>query len=420
MSASANIHEDIKVAQILHDLALDGYRGPGKAEFESKERYRWLKDFGTRLWLDTGDLAAAEKVWSRELEALTTNNTLVNQVVETGQFDGLVPFAVRKLRGIRPDISERDLIIEMAFLINAKLALTLVETLGAHVSVELHPNIGFDIRKTLTFARRYYAINPEYFYVKIPLTPAGFISTRLLSLDGVPINYTLGFSARQNYLAALFSKPRFVNVFLGRLNTVVEENRLGAPENVGEKATLASFEMVRQLRETHTDIETQQIAASIRSGNQVAALAGVDVFTIPPKVAEEFLGMDIDRDRLRRYRSQDLYVELNHSKPTEIEQIRQLWTVDAEFISFAQDAARQAGQMKSGEDMVSLSNEHKVNLFGQWSEDDRRKIREKGKIPDLSQWPGAPLDDLMSTAAFEAFAKDQEDLDTRIARLIHI
>lgn len=56
MSTSVGIHEDLKLAQVLQDLALEGYRGPGKAEFESKERYRWLREFGTRLWLGPGYL----------------------------------------------------------------------------------------------------------------------------------------------------------------------------------------------------------------------------------------------------------------------------------------------------------------------------------------------------------------------------
>ncbi len=38
-----------------------------------------LKDVGTELWLDTGDLEEAEKIWTAEMTALTTNNTLVNK-----------------------------------------------------------------------------------------------------------------------------------------------------------------------------------------------------------------------------------------------------------------------------------------------------------------------------------------------------
>jgi len=418
MSIPTAVHEDLKLSQAVRELALEGYEKPGKIEFESREKYAWLRDLGSSLWLDTGDAEAAQKVWSRELEALTTNNTLVNQVVRTGALDGLIAYAARKIRDVRPGISDRDLIVETGFLVNAKLALGLVQRFGAHVSVELHPDVGFDVQKTLAYARRYYDINPDYFYVKAPLTPDGFVATRLLSAEGVPVNYTLGFSARQNYLAALFSRPRFVNVFLGRLNSLVEENGLGRPENVGEKAALASYEAVAELREAHRDLPTQQIAASLRSGSQVAALVGVDVLTMPPKAAEEYLELDITRNDLCRYGSQDLRVELNPEKPVETSQLGSLWLIDARFIDFAQDAAAQADQMTSGRELVELSRRHAVNLFSEWSAEERQRIREKGKIPDLSQWPGRPVDDLMSISALESFAKDQEELDERIAGLV--
>lgn len=417
MSTSVRIHEDTKLAQAVRDLALEGYKGPGKPAFDDKEKYIWLKDLGSRIWLDTGDLAAAQGVWSPQVEALTTNNTLVNQVVQTGKMDGLIAYASGVIRKARPEISAKELVMELAFLVNARLALSLVEELGAHVSVELHPDLGFDVERTLAYARRYYEINPDNFYVKVPLTPDGFISVRQLSSEGIPINYTLGFSARQNYLATLFSRPRFVNVFLGRLNQVVEENHIGKPENVGEKTGLASFEAVKALRESGKGIPTMQIAASMRSGQQVATLAGVDVLTIPPKVAADYLNSDMAKSDVRIHESSNLEVELDMSRAVEVAGVHQLWEIDEQFIAFVDDACKLADQMRSGADLVALADRHSVNLFHNWSKEERQAIREKGKIPDLSQWPGRPVDDLMSISALESFAKDQTELDARIERI---
>lgn len=416
---AVGIHADAKLAQTIRELALEGFTGPGNPEFASRPKYVWLRDLGSRLWLDTGDVVAAEKAWSPELDALTTNNTLVNQVVQTGSMDGLITYAVKKIREARPDISEQDLVMELGFLANAKLALSLVQHFGAHVSVELHPDMAFDLEQSLIFARRYYEINPSHFYVKLPLTPAGFIATRLLSNEGIPINYTLGFSARQNYLAAKFAHPRFVNIFLGRLNSLVEENNLGKPENIGEKATLASFEAVKEIRNTQKEFPTFQIAASMRSGQQVATLAGIDVLTIPPKAAEEYLEMDISKNDLKLRHSSELPVELNSNKPVEASAVMRLWEIDEAFVAFTEDAVKQADQMKSGHDLMELAEKHNVNLFYDWSPEDRKKIRKKGKIPDVSQWPGVPIDDLMSISALETFAKDQEALDGRIKDLIN-
>ncbi|MCE5199667.1 transaldolase family protein [bacterium] len=413
-----SVHEDPQLAGVVHQLALEEYEGPGEFTHESREKFAWLKDLETQLWLDTGDADAAARVWSVELQALTTNNTLVNQVVQTGVMDDLIVRAVEKIRQASPGITHHDLVIELAFLVNAKIALSLVSKFGANVSVELHPDVGFDVHSSLVFARRYYAINPSHFYVKIPLTPDGFISARRLSCDNIPINFTLGFSARQNYLAARFSGPRFVNVFLGRLNSLVEENKLGDPTNVGEKAALASYEWVRDLRKSHADIYTYQIAASMRSGNQVVTLAGVDVLTIPPKVAQEYLDLSIHKADIRRHTSDELEVNVNYMPDSDVSNFEQLWTVDAQFIGFVEDAVRQADQLTDGPDLVRLAQSHDVNLFYGWSAEDRQRIREKGKIPDLSQWPGAPLDDLMSISALESFAKDQLALDNRIGELV--
>jgi transaldolase len=418
MAMEVSVHEDTRLIEIVKGLALNGFKGSGRTEAESKERYVWLKDLETRVWLDTGDAASAEKVWSPEVDALTTNNTLVNQVVQTGSMDGLIAYAAREIRRAQPGISDKDLVIEIAFLVNAKIALGLVEKFGAHVSVELHPNLSSDIPNTLMFARRYHDIEPSRFYVKVPLTPDGFVATRILSLEGIPINFTLGFSARQNYLAARFSRPRYVNVFLGRLNSLVDENNLGEPENVGEKAALASYEAVRDLRKSRKDVFTYQIAASLRQGRQVATLAGVDVLTIPPKVAQEYLEMDIARHDVHRRTADELPVRLSPDKPVETSEVERLWQVDARFVEFVEDAVSQADRITSGRQLVDVSVRHNVNLFYDWSPGDRRAIRRKGKIPELSQWPGVPLDDLMSVSALEAFITDQTALDERIAGLV--
>lgn len=407
-------YQDDELAGVVRELALEGYKGLGTPHRESREKYKWLQELGSGIWLDTGDLEAARKVWSSEVEALTTNNTLVNQVVQTGKMDSLIPEAAKRIRAACPNISDKDLVIEIAFLINARLALTLVQELGARVSVELHPDVGFDVTRTIAYARRYYEINPDFFYIKVPLTPDGFISVRQLSDEGIPVNFTLGFSARQNYLAARFSRPRFVNVFLGRLNQVVEENNLGKPENIGEKVGIASYEEIKYLRES-ARVPTQQIAASMRSGKQVAMLAGVDVLTIPPKAAAEYLELEIAKDDIRCWRSAELEVDLQAEK----DRVASLWQVDERFIAFVDDVISQADQMKTGYDLVELSDKHGVNLFKRWTNEERLKIREKGKIPIVSAWPDAPIDDLMSMSALESFTKDQMELDSRIAGLIH-
>ena len=117
------------------------------------------------------------------------------------------------------------------------------------MSVEEHTDLAHDVELAVLYGKRFHAICPERFIVKLPLTPAGLLSMRKLRRAGVPVNFTLGFSARHNYLAARLGDPSFVNVFLGRLNAFVADAGLGSGAGVGEKATAASQEAIRTLRQ---------------------------------------------------------------------------------------------------------------------------------------------------------------------------
>src|SRR5207249_11892434 len=131
---------------------------------------------------------------------------------------------------------------------NWRQALRLVAAVDATVSVELHPGMAHDIEASERYGRRYYAVCPERFIIKVPLTPDGFLAARRLSDAGIPVNFTLGFSARQNVLAACLARPSFVNVFMGRLNAFVSDNGLGDGRFVGEKATLSTQRAIRRVR----------------------------------------------------------------------------------------------------------------------------------------------------------------------------
>ena len=93
-----------------------------------------LRNTGTELWLDTGDIEEAEKNWSAEMTALTTNNTLVNKEIQKGIYDKFISEA----REIVKDLPLRDQIVEIAFILNARHGLRLAKKFGGMVSVELH------------------------------------------------------------------------------------------------------------------------------------------------------------------------------------------------------------------------------------------------------------------------------------------
>ena len=399
-----------KLDEILHGLAFEKIEGASPRN-ESDPLLARLKALGTEVWIDTGELEKAQEIWKDELTALTTNNTLANQVVQSGVMDQVIEDTIQKINQEGLDLSAEEMTLEVGFVINCKVALRLVQAFKVKVSVELHPAVSRSIERTLHFGRRYYKVCPEYFTVKVPLTPEGYLAVRTLRQEGVPINFTLGFSVRQNYLAVRLGNPDFVNVFLGRLNQVVMDHKAGTGELVGEKVTLATQRALRSARENHKEVGSRLIAASIRNGEQVSFLAGVDVMTIPPKAMKEFQESGKPPVVSHIDDSIEPGIDPQHSLA---KRFSELWELSDEFKAFVDTLiARTDLDSMQGKELDEIARS--VNLFHPFSDDDLKKIQEHGKIPDLSAWPeSVALDDLMTQSALQSFTKDQNALDERI------
>lgn len=396
----------------------------GRPNVPLKEKAVWrnVRDLGTRLWLDTGDIEEAERLWCSDFEALTTNNTLLNKEVQKGIYDELVRETAEAIRGVAPDIDEQRLVLEIAFVLNAYHALRLVEEFDAYVSVEVHTDLGHDVERTVAYGKRYYDICPERFYVKIPFTAAGLLATRELSQLGAPVNFTLGFSARQNYLAALFAKPAFVNVFMGRLNVFVVDNGLGDGKNVGEKATLATQRELLSLRQAKRT-RSLLIGASMREGGQIPALGGLDVFTMPPKVAAQYEQNPIKG--LSRQVEQDPPVKLGEFARVEDFGIETLWDIPERFRKAVDELLEQDIEtLTPAEICTYFAHAGYPDFLPDYSEDDILTATADGKIPIYGKWRDRltrgeiGLDALLNLSAFCSFATDQNALDTRIRSLL--
>ncbi len=387
--------------------------GPAAA---SDPFWKSLRALGTRLWMDTGDLQAAEKLWTSEFGGLTTNNTLLNKEVQKGIYDTVI----REASGLLGDLDVESRVVEIAFILNALHGLRLVKTFGASVSVELHTATAHDAEAAAAYGRRFAAIDRGHFIVKVPLTPAGLIATRTLRSEGIPINFTLGFSARQNHVAAAFAYPDYVNVFLGRLGSFVAENSLGDGQMVGERATLASQREVAEISR-RSGRKTLQIAASFRDARQVESLAGVDVMTIPvgtvsdararlsgtweSRVGREYpvqLAPGVDAKALRLFTAwevSDRDKELGSS-------------LDARPPRTAEELRARAASLGVGD------------LFPQLSPVDLARIARDGKIPKYTAWASRiasgelAVDSLLNLAGLASFTADQKALDDRVRGLI--
>ncbi len=108
--------------------------------------------------------------------------------------------------------------------------------------------------------------------VKVPLTWDGLKACRALTQDGIMVNVTLCFSANQALLAAK-AGATFVSPFIGRLDDLGLDG-------------MELIEEIRVIYDNYDALETEILAASIRSANHVklSALSGADVATVPPGV----------------------------------------------------------------------------------------------------------------------------------------
>ncbi len=412
---------DPRLIEVTRGLALEGFK-PGcsgrDGKFGSSPLWGRTVGLGSELWLDTGDIGAIEKTWTREFSGLTTNNTLLNKEIQKGTYDELIPRSARTLRDAVPGLDDAFLVREIAFVLNAYHGLRLVERFGSLVSVEEHTDLAHDVESAVAYGMRYHAICKERFIVKLPLTAAGLLAARRLAAEKVPVNLTLGFSARHNVLGAAIAQPAYCNVFLGRLNQVVSESKLGDGNLVGEKATVASQRAVKVVRDS-LGIPTKQIAASLRSGAQVRDLVGIDVLTIPPKAADEFAGMSLDPAGLKRTADECADPRWADGVVAKTWALDSLWDVPR---GLAKAASRIAS--RAGSDPAALQTGLHESGFGDilpnWTEADAATATADGKIPKLERWKERlatgqiGLDALMNLHGLQSFAVDQKAMDDRI------
>jgi len=415
---------DSELSRRVRDLVRQDFAprfGELQGQWASHPLWDQLRRLGTELWIDTGDMDAAAKIWTREFSALTTNNTLLNKEIQKGAYDGLMVEAAKLLKDF-PHLTERERRLEMAFILNARHGLRLVERFDAYVSVEEHTDLAMDVERAVAYARRYYAICPQRFIVKIPFTAAGLLATRKLAAEGIPINHTLGFSARQNYVITLIGRPQYVNVFLGRLNSFVADNTLGDGLYVGEKATLASQAAVRRLRKAK-GTPTRQIAASFRQGRQVGDLAGVDVMTIPPNVAAEFRDAAGDPQKVQDCTGRQYAPKFTPQAAAA--GLDTLWDVEDKLVAAAEALQQEDLEHFTPQELIQFFAHHGCGDFlVDWTTQQRATSAKEGKIPRLENWKDLlaggriGLDALINLGGLSSFTADQNDMDRRVADVL--
>jgi transaldolase len=387
-------------------------------------RYEWrkLSRHGTRLWFDSGNISEIEHGYTREFDGVTVNNTLLNREIQKGTYDSFMTKVMSFLQ--QTDLSEHQQLLEASFALSAYHGLRLVEKFDCFVSLEEHTDIANDVELAVDYGERFNEICPERFIVKIPLTPAGIIAAARLEKKGVAVNMTLGFSARQNYIASCISNCSYVNVFLGRLNVFVAESGLGNGLYVGEKTMLASQKAIRNLRSTGK-CKTSQIAASFRNSRQVVNLVGVDVMTIPPKVAADFIALNKPADELTNKTQMDYEAGMRSEMEASALGLSKLWEIEDGLVDSTGKLLRHNIESFTPDDFVGFFKSQGFgDIFVKWTNDELRRNKREGKIVKLENWQNAlterycGLDSLMTMAGLNSFAAAQKEIDHKLSQFV--
>jgi transaldolase len=185
--------------------------------------------------------------------------------------------------------------------------------------------------------------------------------------------------------------------------------------DVGEKATLASQRAMREVSATRSQ-PTWQIAASMRGASNVADLAGVDVFTMPVKVAaaakKELKPKFADKV------ANDPAVTVADGARGET-----IWGIAQADRTFAASVRKHLPQ--TAEELVERAQAGGVgDLFPRLSDEDKAHIAADGKIPKHSRWAARiakgelSIETMLNLAGLASFTGDQAALDDRIRGLI--
>jgi transaldolase len=373
-----------------------------------------LRKTGTELWLDTGDIDEAMENWAAEMSALTTNNTLLNNEIQKGIYDGFITEA----RAIVKDLPGDEQVKEIAFMLNARHGLRLASKFGGLVSVELHTDTANDLKAIDYYGKRFHQICPNQFIVKVPYTATGLLGARLLKNAGIKINFTLEFSARENAIVTSVARPDYLNVFLGRIGAYIINGGLGDGSGAGEMAVLSSQKWVTRLS-ADNPWRTKLIAASLRNFEQLELLAGTDVYTMPPKVAAA--GRKSLSGNFTSRLNETYEVGMNESAANA--HLEKFWEVSDKELKLAKSL--NTSVPATGEELIARAHEAGCgDMFPLLNAEDEKSIVSDGKIPVHSRWERQILvgklapDTLLTLAGLASFTSDQSQLDKRIKNII--
>lgn len=407
-------------------------RAEARPELVSSPLLAALRKAGTsHVYADTADteeladlLSAGDKAIIAEIDGNTANQPLVRKVIERYLDRGEPATWAQALRARRPDLSADQLLPLLYAIVCGQVGNDIVQAFASgrswEVSLQLHMGLARDPAATKQIGRYLRRMVPTAF-VKVPFAPHApecFLVARDLEQEGITVNFTSTFSARQAVAAGLLANVARTNIFMGRLNQGLRA------EMLGEHVDLEAQRALTRLRRD-TGIKTQLIVASMRDWQSFVRTAGCDVYTAPCGAIHDFLTQtDISphdlQSQIETSYEDRLGIADDVVRALGRDRITRLYRVEPEFVEFLREfsATREYQSLQDGDRLFRRLDEAGFgDLFFAPSETEWNEIR-RGKVPDLDApiTKRLPLDTLYSLMADADFEKYQEEMDREIAR----
>ena len=248
-----------------------------------------LKTFSTVV-ADTADFTLIEKY---AVQDTTTNPAIVLAAARDPQFSTLVSesCAYGLAHGSESPAGQLRAAFEKLFV---AFGVEILKVVPGRVSTEVDARLSFDEEATLASARRLIAlyeeagVGRERVLIKVAATWEGIAAAKVLEAEGVHVNATLVFGFHQAVLASQ-SNVTLVSPFVARVTDHVCGGRQRPDDGSQSGAQSAGVVAVSKIYNYFRKhgFSTVVMPASLRTIEEVEALAGVDLFTMPPALLDQ-------------------------------------------------------------------------------------------------------------------------------------
>jgi transaldolase len=214
---------------------------------------------------DSAGIVAKHRAGRQFLETETDNATIMKFFLDTGDINEIKELSAS---GLVDGVTTNPSLVLKSGRKFVDLVKEICDIVPGPVSAEV---VATD-HKTMLAEGRKLAKIAKNVVVKVPLTPDGLKTCKVLSDAGTKVNVTLCFSPAQALLAAK-SGASYISPFVGRL------------DDIGTDGMELIADII-QIYRSYDTINTEVLVASIRHPIHIIAAAkmGADVATMPPNV----------------------------------------------------------------------------------------------------------------------------------------